>query len=105
MKNRARLYINNFILALHTLIVTILGCVIYGVGEGTIDVFNLPYPLMKTLVVIGIVVLAMPVVVTLYRNLVLWRKLEIKGVIPVVLVVLLNLVPYIMIYAGARLLA
>lgn len=105
MKNKAKFYVTNFLLAINTLIITIIGCVIYGLGEGTIDALNLPYSVMRIMVVAGIVILAMPVIISLYRNIIIWQKLEMTGKMPVVVVVMIHMIPYILIYAGAQIFA
>lgn len=105
MKNKAKFYVTNFLLAINTLIITMIGCVIYGLGEGTIDVLNLPYPVMRAMVVTGIVVLAMPVIISMYRNIIIWQKIEMTGKAPVIIAVIINIIPYILIYAGAQIIA
>ena len=105
MKNKAKFYVTNFLLAINTLIITMIGCVIYGLGEGTIDMLNLPYPVMRAMVVTGIVVLAMPVIISMYRNIIIWQKIEMTGKAPVIIAVIINIIPYILIYAGAQIIA
>ncbi len=99
MDSNKKFYLNNLKYSIITLMLTIAGCLIHEIGEGTLFVTDIPSVIQIILLSLGVILICIPIIICLIMNysmFCMWNMDKKKSKLLFALVI--NILPYIFIY-------